>query len=61
MEKHDNEWLDAVYMRGVFERAIEHVSKDWPETREKQWTLKKLKGELRMVDARLAKVASPAV
>lgn len=57
MEKYDDEWLDDVYLRGVFERAVKRVSKDWPETREKQWTLKKLKGELRMVNARIANAA----
>lgn len=65
MEKYDNEWLDAVYLRGVFERAIERASKaritGYGARRMKKWTLIQLRRELERVNARLAKVASPAV
>lgn len=61
MEKYDNEWLKEIYLRGVYERAIKRVSEDerWREP-QKGRTIRQLRRELRMTNARLAKVASPA-
>lgn len=65
MEKYDDEWLDAVYLRGVFERAVERVSKlpaiGRGAAHQKKWALIQLHRELERVNARLAKMASPTV
>lgn len=59
MQRYDDEWLDSIYLRGALERAIKRVAgwdtPDWYKAK----PLRRLRGELRMVNARLAGNAPP--
>lgn len=59
MKRHDDEWLEAIYLRDSVERAIGRLEAATTLTYEEMKTVQKLRAELRMIQARLAKTEEP--